>query len=301
MKVSVIIPSYQRRAEVMRAVHSALSQTMPPLEVIVINDGPDPEKEALLSSFGDARLRFVEAERRANVSSTRNKGLQLAVGDWIALLDDDDVWLPTKLAKQFKALTDSGLSAAIIGGVERVHTPEGNLVFRPTRIPPGPVSADQVLFSRFGGVHTSTLLAPAALFSKYRFNETSERHEDWEWMLKAGQDLLILIPHEVICERWLTPGEGLTRPGGFAYTWNWYLRNYELMTQQSRGRFLVTVLSRKAAYDRQMIAFPSLIRELIKNRVRSPFALGRFLLPWVLPKAGNRILHRIFSTSHSSR
>jgi glycosyltransferase involved in cell wall biosynthesis len=108
--ISVVIPAYNRAREVCRAIDSALAQTMPPLEIIVVDDGSTDETPDVLARYGD-RIRVV---RHANqgVSATRNAGIAIARGDLIAFLDSDDMWMPRKLELQvarFEADAELGL------------------------------------------------------------------------------------------------------------------------------------------------------------------------------------------------
>ncbi len=101
MKISVIIPVFNRPQMVQRALRSVLEQTEPPLEIIVIDDGSTDETPSVLNTF----VPQVQIIRQPNkgVSAARNAGILQARGDWIALLDSDDQWLPNKLqlAREF--------------------------------------------------------------------------------------------------------------------------------------------------------------------------------------------------------
>ena len=106
---SVIIPVYNRRELVGRAIRSVLAQRDAEYEVIVVDDAStDGTPEAVRAQFGTA-VELVVMERNGGVSSARNRGLEHARGEWIALLDSDDEWLPGKLARQAAALAASGL------------------------------------------------------------------------------------------------------------------------------------------------------------------------------------------------
>ena len=97
--VSAVIPTYNRARDVRIAVETALSQTYPTIEVIVVDDGStDGTAEALRQEFGD-RLRCL-VKPNGGVSSARNAGLAAARGDYLALLDSDDEWLPTHVEAQ---------------------------------------------------------------------------------------------------------------------------------------------------------------------------------------------------------
>lgn len=262
-KVSVVIPSYRRHEEVLRAVMSALGQRLPPVEVIVSNDGPDPDKRNILKNLEDERIKYVEAPRKGNAGATRNFGIKHATGDWIALLDDDDVWLPEKLEMQFLELEKRGANKAILAGVENVYFKDRLIMQRPKRVEtPGNGSLFDYLFSGSGGIHTSAIVAPTSLFLKYPFNEHVQPHEDWEWLLNAGKDVPFIVTGNIVCRRWLQPGQGLSHSGGFTYSWDWYLRNRHLIPSTNRAFFISKILFSKAAVDRKYSAIPLLFREL---------------------------------------
>jgi glycosyltransferase involved in cell wall biosynthesis len=102
MKISVVIPCYNAAAYVGEAVRSVLTQTLPPHEVIVIDDGSTDASATVLSEFGSS----VTLVRQTNqgVAAAVNLGVSKARGEAIAFLDADDVWLPDKLERQVAVL-----------------------------------------------------------------------------------------------------------------------------------------------------------------------------------------------------
>ncbi|HTD58108.1 MAG TPA: glycosyltransferase family 2 protein [Solirubrobacteraceae bacterium] len=115
--ISVVISTYQRPEACERALRSALDQTEPPLEVLVCDDGSTDETEARMHDWErrDARVQYLRRPRNSGMPAvTRNLGIEHARGDWIAFLDDDDEWLPGKLAAQRAALA--------LGGAEAIST-----------------------------------------------------------------------------------------------------------------------------------------------------------------------------------
>ncbi|HMM81114.1 MAG TPA: glycosyltransferase family A protein [Pyrinomonadaceae bacterium] len=96
--VSVIIPNYNYGRFLREAVDSALGQTVAPHEVIVVDDGSTDDSGEILASYGERII--VIRQQNQGVGAARNKGAEIATGEFLAFLDADDYWAPTKLEKQ---------------------------------------------------------------------------------------------------------------------------------------------------------------------------------------------------------
>jgi glycosyltransferase involved in cell wall biosynthesis len=99
VKVSVIVPTFNRSAFVKEAVASVLAQNGVAMEVIVVDDGSTDGTSDVLESYG-AAIRCLKRSH-GGVSAARNTGILAAGGEWLAFLDSDDLWRPGKLAAQF--------------------------------------------------------------------------------------------------------------------------------------------------------------------------------------------------------
>jgi glycosyltransferase involved in cell wall biosynthesis len=102
-KVSVVIPTYNSAAYLPAAVDSALNQTVPPSEVVVVDDGSTDETAEVLKPYR-ARVRYILQENKGPAAA-RNRGIEAANGDLVAFLDADDLWFPRKLEVQLEELT----------------------------------------------------------------------------------------------------------------------------------------------------------------------------------------------------
>jgi len=97
--VSVIIPTFNRAMKTARAVASVLYQTFADYEIIVVDDGSQDATEEVMRQFG-RRFRYIVHPHNRGVSAARNRGIRESESPWIAFLDSDDYWLPTKLDAQ---------------------------------------------------------------------------------------------------------------------------------------------------------------------------------------------------------
>jgi glycosyltransferase involved in cell wall biosynthesis len=104
MKVTVIIPTYNRAGILKAAVTSVLAQTFKDFELIVVDNYSSDDTEAVVNAFHDKRISYFKNQNNGLVSINRNFGIEKAQGECIALLDDDDLWLPEKLEKQIQLL-----------------------------------------------------------------------------------------------------------------------------------------------------------------------------------------------------
>lgn len=111
--VTVIIPTYSRPKFLPRAIESVLSQTYPEIEIIVVDDngeGTENQKytEELIRNYIDNKqVVYLKHDKNKNGSAARNTGFKYSHGDYIAFLDDDDQFLPTKIEKQVEKLEHS--------------------------------------------------------------------------------------------------------------------------------------------------------------------------------------------------
>jgi len=111
MQISAVIPTYNRADLVRRAIQSALSQTLAPAEILVVDDGSTDDTRSVVESFG-LPVRWLY-QKNAGVATARNTGADAASSDWVAFLDSDDVWAPDHLERIGAAITATDGGALI--------------------------------------------------------------------------------------------------------------------------------------------------------------------------------------------
>lgn len=107
-RASVVVPTYDRADLLPRAIDSALAQTMTDLEVVVVDDASTDDTPAVVSGYDDDRVRYLGHATNRGGSAARNTGIERARGEYVAFLDSDDEWRPTKLARQLERVEAEG-------------------------------------------------------------------------------------------------------------------------------------------------------------------------------------------------
>ncbi len=104
IKISVIIPTYNRSKTIEYCLKSVLNQTFPAFEVIVVDDCSTDNTIEIVKNYPDERIKCFILTQNSGAQVARNRGIKEAKGEWIAFQDSDDEWLPEKLEKQVKEL-----------------------------------------------------------------------------------------------------------------------------------------------------------------------------------------------------
>ncbi|MCW8139905.1 MAG: glycosyltransferase family 2 protein, partial [Planctomycetota bacterium] len=104
---SVVVPTHGRAAVLPRAIGSVLSQSFSDFELIVVDDASPDETPIVVSTFTDARLKYVRRPRNGGAAATRNTGIGAARGRFVCFLDDDDELLPDYLREMHDILADA--------------------------------------------------------------------------------------------------------------------------------------------------------------------------------------------------
>ena len=114
VKVSVLVPVYNSEDFLHDTINSILTQTFEDFELILLNDGSTDGSEKVIESFSDSRIKYYKNERNLGISATRNRLMEMATGEYWAVMDNDDISLPQRFEKQV-AFLDRNLDVAIVG------------------------------------------------------------------------------------------------------------------------------------------------------------------------------------------
>jgi glycosyltransferase involved in cell wall biosynthesis len=286
--VSVVIPTLRRPKLVLRALASALNQTYEQIEVIVVIDGPDQDTIDALRTVDDPRLRVIVNARSLTAAGARNVGVDQSTGDWIAFLDDDDEWLPSKIEKQVTFA--SRREAVLISCLNRVVTPTTTYI-RPRLIYDNCFPIDEYLFDRrgliagSGFIQTSSYLMPRSLFDVARF-KVDTPHDDWDFILHLSKQLGVRIetvPEVLVVLYSEEQRPSLSKGGTWLDSLVWIDSVRPIITRRAYSGFCLGVVGSRAAKKRAYTAFFFLLYRAFRFGSPRIWHILPFISYWLLP------------------
>jgi succinoglycan biosynthesis protein ExoO len=187
--VSVIMPTFNPGSSLERSIRSVVEQSCASWELIVVDDASTEKLDEILRSYtsADKRIRSIRLDRNGGPAVARNAGLALSSGDWIALLDDDDVWLPTRMER---LLTEASSHSAqivydnILGYDDFTKEITGPIF---SKIPDHLTLFD-VLAPEYEGLHNLGYIKP--IVSRQFLTRNALKYDE---SLRGGEDLILLL------------------------------------------------------------------------------------------------------------
>lgn len=199
--VSVVVPTHERPVLVTNAVRAIVQQNHPgSVEVLVVFDKSEPHPIDVPHVANRTVRALVNDRRRPGLAGARNTGILAARGDYVAFCDDDDEWLPGKLAAQFDAMDRSRRSDAVIAtGIVVVSGDSERIRRGPTRV----LGLDDFLRDRIMEVHPSTLLFPREVLVEeiglVDEDIPGSYAEDYELLLRATRNHPVInVPQPLV-------------------------------------------------------------------------------------------------------
>lgn len=185
--VSVVVPTYGRDDRLFQeAVESIADQTYDPVELVVVDDSPD-EVSTWLDAHTDwfSTTRCLRGENHGGAAAARNTGIRNATGEFVAFLDDDDIWYPGKLTRQVETFRRTGDEVGVVyTALEYVR--DGEIIRRGTASTRGDVTEPILTGASLGTF--STLMVRASLVAKAGLIDTKlPMLEDREWCLRLSR------------------------------------------------------------------------------------------------------------------
>ncbi len=199
-KISVIIPAYNCAKTIKETIESVLNQSFTDLELLVINDGSTDSSLDIVSKIKDSRIKiFSYTNAGGNVS--RNRGINHAVGEFISLLDADDIWTPDKLATQLQALEENPPTKVAYSWTDYIDE-YGKFVHSGTHISLDGNVYEHLLVKNFLENGSNPLICKDALLTVGGFDESLLAGQDWDmWLRLAREFNFVAVPEVQILYR----------------------------------------------------------------------------------------------------
>ena len=195
IRVTAVLPTFNRRSSLGAAVDSVLTQTMVELELIIVDDASDVGARPDPEAFGDPRVRLLRREANGGVAAAQNTGLRAASGEYVAFIHSDDRWLPAKLEHQIGVL--EGADPGCVGvesATRHVHTASSVV---------GPRlesrTHEDLLARRVKNLHISGFLFRRELLLEAGgFDELLRAYEDLDVLIRLSRRSAFLTSDEVV-------------------------------------------------------------------------------------------------------
>ncbi|MGX0978381.1 glycosyltransferase involved in cell wall biosynthesis [Roseovarius sp. MBR-51] len=219
--VSVLLPTYNRAHSLPEAMSSVLDQSFGDLELIIVDDASTENIEAIVSDFGDPRIRYFRLERNSGAAAARNVGLAEARGRYIAFQDSDDIWLPGKLARQVELLESQPPNVGVVTGLKILYGRDAARIYGPGRVTCAPDPAKRMTLEEDQlkrSLLDCRISLQNALFRRdclpeiTWFDPLAKASNDWEFVVRLAQHKLILEVTEPVVLAMISPDSISTKP-----------------------------------------------------------------------------------------
>lgn len=190
--ISVVIPAFNRAPELERAIQSVLGQTFQQFEILIVDDGSDVDLKTLCASFRDDRIRYYRNNEHKNANVARNKGMQEARGEYIAMLDADDQFLPGHLEQRLEKIRQWECDGIFGSAYFDKGLVKELILSRPLR--GGESMIEYLLSDGFAQTSSHFYRREAAL--EILWDESMDRHQDFDFTVRFSEKFTFLSDYE---------------------------------------------------------------------------------------------------------
>lgn len=243
-KVSVIITSIGR-PELGAAINSVKNQTYKNIEIIVVLDGALPDEIEIDSQ--DVKIVYLNHVNNGNTA--RNIGITASTGEFIALLDDDDIFYPNKIQKQVEQVMEEDDVTKIVSFTKVKLFNSKNNVSK--KLLSSPIKGDEkvldYLFRRTnpGFIQTSTLFAHRSIFLNNLFDETIPKHQDWDWLVNVQNNLNVqfkMVDDFLVEYRINSIGTSVGTQNKWRFSLTWFSKYESDVSKYTKANFKYAII-----------------------------------------------------------
>ena len=197
-KVSVVMPVYNRQKYIKSSVESILNQTFTDFEFIIVNDGSTDKTLEILKSYTDKRIKIIENEKNSGIVFSRNRGLNNATGQYIAMMDSDDIAYSNKLMKQVDFL-DKNKEYGMVGTWVKFIDENSKYTGGKWKLPAKPDLIPPIMLFRNYFVQ-STILVRREAIPEWKYSPEFEIVEDSKMWFEVSLNYKVLNLQEYLLD-----------------------------------------------------------------------------------------------------
>ncbi|HKK53949.1 MAG TPA: glycosyltransferase [Patescibacteria group bacterium] len=198
LKISIIIPVYNRQDLLERAIISVLNQTYKNFELIIVNDASTENIKEFVKKFDDKRIKYIEHTiNSGGPAKPKNTGIKIAKGDYIAFLDSDDKWLENKLKKQLKLYEKNINNNIGLVGCEEINFNELTQEKRHTKLPALIEKMSPEILKKCLPHSSSSVMIKKSVFKTVGlFSEDFKISDDYDLYIRISRKYKLLFVQE---------------------------------------------------------------------------------------------------------
>lgn len=268
--VSVIIPVYNRPQLLEKTLNSVIIQTITDIEILVIDDGSIDDIQSVVDAIDDNRIKYHRLEH-TNANVARNYGIEKSRGDYIAMLDADDLWCNSHLQECLELLQHDiidGLYGSLILKNEETHQER---TFFARTLKKEETMIDYLLQSGYGA-QTSTLFMTATSIKDILWNPNLNRHQDYDFIVRYSKKYKLkpkLNPTVIYtikknldqidfssCIRFIRENRDDIRPSNYL---KYHVNMLILANQHSASKYIITHYKNEASRYKELLSYAEYI------------------------------------------
>ncbi|WP_410981432.1 glycosyltransferase family 2 protein [Bacillus pacificus] len=282
--ISVVIPTYNRGSLIKNTINSVLNQTYKNFELLIIDDASTDNTEEIVKGYDDSRIKFVKLDENSQGTKPRNVGIQESKGEYIALLDSDDEWSPTKLERQLKFLQEFNDEKMVCFTDLKLKEAKKTNYSSNKEFVNGNNILEYILLDK-NWVQTSTYMFSSKLGKETLFNPTLKKHQDWDFCLRLSKNgaRFVNLP-EHLATYYLDERDGrIGNNNKYLQSLSWLESVEDSISEEVKQAFLVQVVTKPLIFNKQRKKAFQIYLKAWENNVITISELSKGIVKCITP------------------
>lgn len=245
MKISIVVPTYNRARLLPRAVESILSQSYGDWELIVVDDGSTDNTAKVMEQFVSPKVSYLKLEKNGGVSAARNRGVEASTGDWVSFLDSDDAYLPGALATLAEEAAKAPASTGMLFFLTELYAEDGSHLgtggYAPARAWDYYAPSYEDLLLKRGIKNDMHRTYRTSVMRRYPFDEGIKDHDTILYAVMAKRGVQCLYVNKSLVKVYVGRADRLSQskrdPRAWQYIFSLYFRDHDAALRTDPPRY----------------------------------------------------------------